>query len=108
MNYILSISKNRQTDTKLKQSNCLINDDMEKNENERTERINCFEEFDKTKLENYEKRYLVRGKYFIYPDSIPFIYPSKEGSYDIPKGLKDYLEKYKKKIEEGRRWHYGQ
>ena len=108
MNNISSTSKRNKKNTKLKQSNNLINDEMEKNENEETERIDCFEEFDKTKLENYEKRYLVRGKYFAYPDSIPFIYPSKDGSYDIPKGLKDYLKKYKKQIEEGRKLHYGQ
>jgi len=108
MNNILSISKNSKINAKLNQSNCLINDEMEKNVEEKTERINIFEEFDKTKLEYYEKRYLVRGKYFAYPDSIPFIYPSKNGSYDIPKGLKDYLDKYEKQIEEGRKWHYGQ
>ena len=50
----------------------------------------------------------MRGKYFVYPDSIPFIYPSQDGNYDIPKGLKDYLDKYEKQMEEGRKWHYGQ
>ena len=61
------------------------------------------EKFDDKLLESYEKKYLWRGKYFVYPDSIPFIYDNSE----VPLGLKLYLEKYKNIIEEARKFHYG-
>ena len=108
MKSILTISKDTKINNKSNQSFCLISDEMKENENEEQERINIFEKFDETKLQYYEKRYLVRGKYFVYPDSIPFIYPSIDGSYNIPQGLQHYLDKYAKQIEEGRKLHYGQ
>ena len=100
----LKSKKNSVTKKTKKQSNCEIND--EKMQFDRNVLNNIDENFDDTKLEIYEKKYLWKGKYFVFPDSIPFIYPSKDGSYHKPLGLKLYLEKYKKQIEEGRKLHY--
>ena len=92
---------------KSRKSICEINDERTQiNEEEKEEKIGFDEKFDDQKLESYEKRYLLKGKYFVYPDSIPFIYPSNDGNYIIPFGLKLYLEKYEKNIEEGKKMHY--
>ena len=56
----------------------------------------------------YERNYLLEGKYFVYPDSIPINYRNyNEPKNNPPKGLIDYLEKYKDAIDEGRKKHYG-
>ena len=48
-----------------------------------------------------KKRYLIRGKYFVYPDSILMIYTNYDNdNYEIPLGLQLYLKKYKTKKEE--------
>ena len=107
MEDILSSSKHKKS-FKSKQSNCEINDEqVQIEEDKQSETIHFNEPFDDNKLESYEQRYLLRGKYFVYPDSIPFIYPSKDNKYNIPLGLKRYFEKYKKHIEEGKKFHYG-
>ena len=55
----------------------------------------------------YEKKYLLDGKYFVYPDSIPITYRNYNQSRSIiPKGKIEYLKKYRKEIIEGRKKHY--
>ena len=56
----------------------------------------------------YEKKYLLDGKYFVYPDSIPINYRNfDQKSGIVPRGKIEYLKKYKKDIIEGRKKHYG-
>ena len=63
----------------------------------------------KESLEYYEKNYLLNGKIFVYPYSIPVDYISAdEKEKDISEGRRRYLEKYKDNIIEGRKRHYGQ
>jgi len=58
-------------------------------------------------IEFYEKQYLLEGKYFIYPDSIPYIcIPYDNKDHKIPQGLIDFMKKYKTYIEKGRKMHY--
>ena len=82
--------------------------------------INAFEkkEKDENKCENndkindlniqyYEKNFLWEGKYFIYPDSIPYTYIHYDNkNYKIPKSEIEFINKYKKEIEIGRKKHY--
>ena len=48
-------------------------------------------------LKNYENYYLINNQ-FIYPDSIPRHYFSLEAKFEISKGEKEYMEKYKDEI----------
>ena len=94
-----------------KKIGCVVNDEAELSENDEEEnnKIKSYEfnNFDETHLEYYEIRYLVRGKYFVYPDSIPMIYTNyNETNKKMPEGLVKYLEKYQELIEKGRKWHY--
>ena len=88
--------KKIEKEMKNKNISCEFKEEEELSENyEENNKINFneFDNFDKSKLENYEIRYLVRGKYFVYPDSIPMIY---EDNKEMPLGLKLYLKKYQK------------
>ena len=60
-------------------------------------------------LEYYEKNYLMNGKIFVYPYSIPVDYkPYGEKKSKISVGKIKYLEKYQNAIIKGRKSHYGQ
>ena len=74
-------------------------------------------ESQKDSLSYYEKNYLFNGKYFVYPDSIPFNYvtiigrkKNSDSNNDkkISEGKEKYLKKYEKAIIEGRKSHYGE
>ena len=59
------------------------------------------------RIQNQEKYHLWEGKYFIYPDSIPYnLIPYNNKDYKIPKSDIDFVNKYKKEIEIGRKKHY--
>ena len=81
------------------------NDTKNKDKNEN----NC-EKKDKISdlnIQNYEKYHLWKGKYFIYPYSIPYnARPYDKKDYKIPKSDIDFINKYKKEIEIGRKKHY--
>ena len=63
----------------------------------------------KESLEYYEKNYLMNGKVFVYPYSIPVDYiPYGEKKSKISVGRIKYLEKYQNAIIKGRKSHYGQ
>ena len=58
-------------------------------------------------LQNLEKKYLWQGKYFIYPDSIPYIIlPYNTKDYPVSEAKIEYFNKYKEEIENGRKLHY--
>ena len=62
-------------------------------------------------LEDYEKKYLFKGKYFVYPYSIPFVYIPYEDlgkkKSESSDGRIRYLMKYQNAILEGEKYHYG-
>ena len=62
-------------------------------------------------LEDYEKKYLLKGKYFVYPYSIPFVYIPYEDlgkkKSESSDGRIRYLMKYQNAILEGEKYHYG-
>jgi hypothetical protein len=62
-------------------------------------------------LEYYEKKYLFKGKYFVYPYSIPFVYIPYEDlgkkKSESSEGRIRYLMKYQNAILEGEKYHYG-
>ena len=83
------------------------------------------EELEDKKLSNnatsdYEKKHLFNGKYFVYPDSLPINYITIKGTkknedknnnnnnMKMLQEKKEYLEKYKNEINEGRKSHYGE
>lgn len=77
------------------------NKDKGENKRENTEQNNDLN------LQNLEKKYLWQGKYFIYPDSIPYtVVPYNTKDYPVSKAKIEYFKKYKKEIENGRKLHY--
>ena len=91
---------------------CLIFNKVQVNDeeidNNQNNEVYNKKEIEEESLEYYEKKYLVKGKYFVYPHSIPVDYiPYGEKEKEMSKGRIEYLEKYKDAINEGRKLHYG-
>ena len=58
-------------------------------------------------VEDYEKKYLWQGKYFMYPDSLPYTnIPYNNKDYKAPQAEIEFIKKYEKEIENGRKNHY--
>ena len=99
-------NKNNSTIKKFISENCLIfnqNNTIDNNSNNNTKDV------EEESLEYYEKNYLIQGKYFVYPYSIPVDYtPYGEEEKKFSKGRIEYLEKYKDAINKGRKLHYGE
>ena len=105
----ISINKNQNKNNEFQN---LENTDKFLKNDKKEKKINLVEnEASKNSLSYYENKYLFNG-YFVYPDSLPVNYVTvigrkKNNEKEMPQGLIEYIEKYKKAIIEGRKSHYG-
>ena len=107
INNLIKIKKEDEKKQDKSLDDCLIMNSVQIKNAPVDKKINEKKDLSENSILYYEQKYLLDGKYFIYPNSIPFEYVDcNEKDRPIPDGKKDYLDKYHNEIIEGRKQHY--
>ena len=94
--YLELISAKKKDDKIINQKTAFESDSFDNNSKATNKKIRK-KKNELVTLEDYENYYLINNQ-FIYPDSIPRHYFSLEAKFEISKGEKEYMEKYKDEI----------